>query len=166
MRVQNADEILVKMASLLEDAGVLEKTASPESAPELDAIAGSIMSIADQLDMAGETVAAERLDAALAKMAEAGCMPEVKEAASEAAGDKDVVLKAAATTLIRIADKLDALELDAAVDVDRALMALAELCICKCENCSTAQSASDHCHHADTGCGVGLGGGEDQPFPA
>lgn len=163
MRVQNADEILVKMASLLEDAGVLEKTASPENAPELNAIAGSIMSIADQLDMAGADVAATRLDAALSKMAEVGCMPEIK-AAGEPAGDKDVVLKAAATTLIRIADKLDAMELDAAADIDRALMALAELCICKCENCSTAQSANDHCHNANTGCAVG--GGEDKPFPA
>ena len=164
MRVQNADEILVKMASLLEDAGVLEKTASPESTPELNAIAGSIMSIADQLDMAGADVAATRLDAALAKMAEVGCMPEVKEAASEPAGDKDVVLKAAATTLIRIADKLDAMELDAAADIDRALMALAEACMCSCKKCAMAQAATDHCHDEKAGCTAG--GGEDKPFPA
>ena len=162
MRVQNADEILVKMASLLEDAGVLEKTAS-ESTPELNAIAGSIMSIADQLDMAGADVAATRLDAALAKMAEVGCMPEVK-AAGEPAGDKDVVMKAAATTLIRIADKLDAMELDAAADIDRALMALAEVCMCSCKKCAMAQAGTDHCHDEKAGCTVGSG--EEKPVPA
>jgi hypothetical protein len=163
MRVQNADEILVKMASLLEDAGVLEKTAAPESTPELDAIAGSIMSIADQLDMAGADVAAARLDAALGRMAEVGCKPEIKDAAEQPAGDKDVVLKAAATTLIRIADKLDELEMAAAADIDRALMALAGACTCKCATCSQAQVPADHCRNADTGC-VMVGGPKPEPL--
>jgi hypothetical protein len=164
MRVQNADDILVKMASLLQDAGVLEKTAAPESTPELDAIAGSIMSIADQLDMAGAGVAAERLDTALARMAEAGCSPDIREAAAEPAGDRAVVLKAAATTLIRIADRLDELEMAAANDIDRALTALSGLCMCKCSKCSAAQSAAEHCHNADTQCFAAGGGEEPQPL--
>jgi hypothetical protein len=150
MKIENAEEILVKMASLLQDAGVLEKTASRDT-QELDAIAGSIMFIADQLDMTGASAAASRLDAALAKMAEAGCSPDIEKSA-EPVEDKAMILKAAATALIRIADRLDELEMGAAEDVDLALTALAGLCMCECLKCIKARADSEHCHNADTNC--------------
>lgn len=152
MRTQNPEEILVKMASLLEEAGVLEKTASSEENAELNAMAGSIMAIADQLDIAGAAAAATRLDDALGKLAEVGCRPELPEVKADAEANRDVVLKAAATTLIRIADRLDEMEIDAVRDLDCALAAMAGSCMCPCSMCANAQSANDHCGNPDTHC--------------
>lgn len=146
MRVQNPEEILVKMASLLKEAGVLEQEKTTGAA-ELNAMAGSIMVIADQLDRAGAEIAASRLDDALGRLAEAGCRPDMPEL-DNAEADRNIVLKAATTTLIRIADRLDDLEATAAQDVDRALAALAGRCMCQCPMCAKKR----HCRNADTHC--------------
>ena len=160
MRAQNPEEILVKMASLLEEAGVLEKTASSEENTELNAMAGSIMAIADQLDSAGAEFAAARLDDALGKLAETGCQPREMETIAQASEgvDTDIVLKAAATTLIRISDRLDELDIEAARDVDRALAALAGRCMCPCPRCAGARGPGDHCGNAEMHCYEGEAG--------
>lgn len=154
MRAQNPEEILVKMASLLEEAGVLEQTTSSEENTELNAMAGSIMAIADQLDSAGAEIAAARLDDALGKLAETGCQPQgTAIIARDSKGmEKDIVLKAAATTLIRISDRLDELDIKAARDIDRALAALAGKCMCPCPRCANAHEPSDHCGNVEMHC--------------
>lgn len=153
----NAEEILLKMASLLEESGVLEKRASGS---ELNGIAGSMMVIADHLDAVGADIAASRLDSALEKLARVGCHPDVPSADSVAGLDRETLLKAASTILIGVADRLDGMESEAAYDVDRALEALAGRCMCPCVRCAAAMGPKGHCGNADTKCHIVESGGE------
>jgi len=124
----NADALAASMASLLEDAGMLEKQASDEAAnTELDALAGSLITVADQLDQAGLEEAAARVDQAVSDISEH--LPKCPNCAApegELTVEPAVIAQASATTLIRLADRFDAMGHKKIVhSIDGALAALA-----------------------------------------
>lgn len=124
----NADALAASMASLLEDAGMLEKQASDEAAnTELDALAGSLLTVADQLDQAGLEEAAVHVDQAVAGVAEhlPKC-PNCSDPEGELTVEPAVIAQASATTLIRLADRFDAMGHEKiARSIDGALAVLA-----------------------------------------
>lgn len=145
LSTSRGEEYAAQMASLLQEAGVIEKKASDKKAEELDALAGSILAVADQLDAAGMEEAASRLGSALEAVAKhmpkcpkgdghcpgcnCGCAhcpcPQEKKAHLDA--DPSLIVKAASATLIRLADRFDTLGYeDVASGIDGALTAIAE----------------------------------------
>lgn len=136
-------EYAAKMSDLLRDAGVIERRASDRRMEELDALAGSLVAVADQLDAAGFSEAAASLDAAMEAVAKhmpecpkgeghcpgcsCGCAHCPCPSEKEASGiEPALVAKASAITLIRLADRFDALGTeDVASGIDSALDVLA-----------------------------------------
>jgi hypothetical protein len=149
MEVSNAENILIKMAGLLEESGVIKSSQKQQSPNhELNDIAISLVKAADQLDMIGEEVVVSHLDKALEKLACAGChIPENVEI-DEISTDANLVIKAASTALIKIADLLDYLDYDASKHVDSALIVLAGKCRCDCKKCK----CGDHCNDDSKKC--------------
>lgn len=167
MYSENADALAASMASLLEEAGMLEKQASDEEvSTELDALAGSLLTVADQLDQAGMEEAAARVDQAVADVAEylPKC-PDCPASEGEFAVEPRVIAQASATTLIRLADRFDAMDHEKIVrSIDGALAVLAgkkkdkdegedekkekskkAKCECDCKKCK----ANKHCAKCD-----------------
>jgi len=141
-------EYAAKMSDLLREAGVIKRRASDQRMEELDALAGSLVAVADQLDAAGFSEAAASLDAALEAVAKhmpacpkgdghcpgctcgcahCPCPPEKDEKDEKKAEiEPALVAKASAITLIRLADRFDALGTeDVASGIDGALDVLA-----------------------------------------
>jgi len=123
--MKNSDQIVAGMVALLEDSGVLEKKASGD---ELVAIAGSLVRVADLADAAGAPDVADAVSMALGNLAEKGVEAEVAMPGADAElTAPDLVLKAEADTLIRIADRLDKMgHEEAASALDIALSHLGE----------------------------------------
>jgi hypothetical protein len=122
----SAETIALKMNSLLQEAGVIEKAASNLEAEEARVLATSLLQVADQMDRAGAEEAASHADSALSQLAEDGIAPisGVEVMASDI--EPELLLKAASATLLRLSDRFDAMGKEAVADeIDKALGILA-----------------------------------------
>jgi len=147
----NSDALATRMAGLLEEAGILEKQASDEMGTELDALASSLLVVADQLDQAGLEEAASYVDQAVSDVAQH--LPKCPDCAvpeGNLSVEPSVIAQASVTTLIRLADRFDAIGHEKiARSIDGALTVLAgkkekkdDSCPCGCKAC---KKGNKHC---------------------
>jgi len=123
----NAETIALEMNRLLQDVGMIRKSASDLEAEEGRVLATSLLQVADQMDGAGAEEAASHADKALAQLAEDGIAPISADMPPKLELEAGLVLKAAAATLIRLSDRFDAMGNDAVSDeIDKALTSLAK----------------------------------------
>ena len=121
--MNNSNEILFKMNSLLEEASMIKKEASADD--EIKGLASSLLHVSDYLDTIGEKEASFFIDEALSILASDDITINHVDISDVSNISTDIITKASISTLLRLSDRFDELNKQSVSDnIDMALTIL------------------------------------------